>query len=482
MAQPKIEIESRLFLNNQFVPSVKGKQYSLVNPASEEHVVDVHEAQPEDIDLAVEYAKAALPGWKNTHVRDRAAAVNKLADLIEQDMERITYLDSVSVGKSKTWYPYEIKMNLDLMRYFCGVAQDLQGETSSGAPGHVNMTWVEPYGITAAICAWNTPITQVGGKIAPSLLTGNVLILKSSEKAPLSLIRIAQLVKEHNVFPPGVLQIITGFGLTAGAPLASHMEIRKLAFTGSCATGKIIKELAAKSNLKNVTLELGGKSPLIIFPDADLDLVAGHSGFAIAGNAGQGCVALSRMYVHTSVADQFLTKISASMLQAAGKFGNLLEDGTHQPQVDKQQFTTVMNFIESGKKSGAQLALGGKRVGEKGFFIEPTIFFNPPDDADIVRKEIFGPVACVMTFDTEEEVVKRANDTEFGLNAAIYTKDISRALRVAKQIESGMVGINTNVLHAMAMDLPFGGVKASGDGVENSRAGLLSWTHVSLKL
>jgi len=344
----------------------------------------------------------------------------------------------------------------------------IQGQASVNTPGHVTMTLRQPYGVVALIIPWNAPVYFFASKAAPALITGNTVVLKSSEKAPLAVARIAALVAEVG-FPPGVFNIISGHGVPSGQILSRHVDVRALSFTGSSRTGKLIQEEAARTNLKKVILELGGKSPALIFADVpNLAKAVEQTRLSIQINSGQVCMANSRIYVEKSIADQFVAEFVKRFSDV--KDGNPLEASTnHGPQADEVQYRNVMAYIEKGKNHspGAKLALGGngKVDSTGGFFIEPTVFVDVPESAAIQKEEVFGPVVNINTFETEEEAIAKANDTEFGLYAAVYTRDINRALRVAKKLESGYVGVNCTS-PVTGRDLPFGGWKGSGQGRE----------------
>lgn len=320
----------------------------------------------------------------------------------------------------------------------------------------------EPLGVCAAINPFNAPLATLFLKVAPALATGNVIIVKPSEKTPLGTLATATLFEKAG-FPPGVVQIITGPGST-GALLAQHMRIRKISFTGSVATGRKIQEAAARSNLKRVTLELGGKSPAVIFEDANIENALKWTVNAILTRSGQLCVAASRVYVHKSIADEFIEEYVKMMKEAASDLGDPQDpDVTLGPMVDQSQLERVRQMVEKGR-SEAKLVVGGLQYGETGCYMEPTVFLNPEDNAEIYRNEIFGPVSIIKTFETEDEVVKLANDTEFGLMAGVFTRDITRAMRVSSTLDSGVVGVNCVSLQSM--QTPFGGKKQSGVGRE----------------
>lgn len=363
---------------------------------------------------------------------------------------------------------------------YAGMAQDLQGGTSLNTPGHVNFVVRQPYGVTGGIVPWNIPVLAAIMKFAPALITGNTMVLKSSEKTPLTALVLARLTKEAG-FPPGVLNILSGFGRPCGEAIASHMRIRKIGFTGSARTGRAIKAAAAKSNLKRVSLELGGKSPLIVFPDADLAKAVPIAARSIVSMSGQMCIASSRVYVHSSIIDEFQAKVGETMKAMAKNPASNnphLAETIYAPQADKLQFKQVMSYLDAAKESSGEVVLGGNRLGDKGYYVEPTIILNPDANSRVVKEEIFGPVMSLMPFDDEDEVLERANDTEFGLYASIFTKDISRAMRVAKKFQSGQVAINTSSGSLIAMDMPFSGWKTSGDGCDLSRFSLDIWTQM----
>lgn len=367
-------------------------------------------------------------------------------------------------------------MGAQILKYYAGKAIDVSGDSSLNTTGMVNITFRQPFGVCGAIIPWNVPLLMLINKVGPALATGNTLVLKSSEKSPLSSLFIGKLARDIGL-PKGVLNILSGFGRPCGEAIAKHMDIRKVSFTGSVIAGRAIKKAAAESNLKNVTLELGGKSPLVIFDDADLAKAVPAAAFSILANSGQACIASSRVYVHAAIADKFIEAMKTAMVQM-GPTGDATAAGTVRgPQADKIQFDRVMSYLSYAKENGLEMPLGGNRVGTQGYFIEPTIIANAPEDSKVMKEEIFGPIVCINTFTDETEVLKRANDTEYGLYASVFTKDVSRALRVAKALEAGSVGINCTS-PTIAIDMPFGGWKQSGDGRELSKYATDAWTEL----
>ncbi len=424
----------------------------------------VPEASEQDANAAVAAAKAAFPAWSAMDPADRAASFKKLASLIRANSSELARLEAISMGRPTGQYidGYAAAGHFD---HYAEAWASIQGQASVNTPGFVTMTLRQPMGVVAAIIPWNVPLLFFASKAAPALIAGNTVVLKSSEKAPLTVARVAELVIEAG-FPPGVFNVLSGHGLPSGAVLARHMDVRALSFTGSGRTGRLIQEMAAQSNLKKVTLELGGKSPAIIFADADMDRAVAETVNSIQWNAGQVCMANSRIYVERSATKAFSEAFTRRFGQVVA--GNPLIDGVnHGPQADEVQYKSVMAYIEEGKTAGGELALGGKGNLDTmgGYFVEPTVFLETPEQARIMKEEIFGPVVNIGSFDTEAEAVAAANDTEYGLYAAVYTKDISRALRIAKALESGYVGVNCTS-PSTGRDMPFGGYKGSGQGRE----------------
>jgi len=365
---------------------------------------------------------------------------------------------------------YDAMLGAGALEYVAGLAQNVHGHSSLMTPGQLNFTVKQPYGVTCGIIPWNVPIIMFLFKIGPATAAGNAIIIKSSEKSPLSGAILAGLCHEAG-FPPGIVQCLSGLGET-GKLLAEHMRVRKVAFTGSTRTGRFIMAAAAQSNLKAVTLELGGKSPTIIFDDADIKTAVQACSFSIQWNAGQVCMANSRLYVHENVYDEFTQEFSKLFGQF--KHGDPLDkETTLGPQADELQAKAVQSYLDIGHKEGKAI-LGGHKPDPEGFYFNPTIFTDVPETSRINKEEVFGPVVIIHKFTEEADVLARANDSEYGLYAAVYTKDIDRAIRVAKGLQAGTVGVNCTSPTG-GLDMPFGGFKTSGVGREGGPHGLEHW-------
>ncbi|KAF2733505.1 putative aldehyde dehydrogenase [Polyplosphaeria fusca] len=466
-------MHTQLFINNEYVDAKSGETISVYNPHDESLVADnVQIAGQADVDAAVAAARAAFKGeWATWKPKQRSQVMRNFADLLDKRASEIAPLEAMSMGQPLSVVHMMLSMTADAFKYYSGWTDKIAGEQFPEEDGIYNIVQYEPVGVCAGIGAWNGSAIFFGFKIAAAVATGCTFIYKGSEKSPLLLLQLGALVKEAG-FPPGVINIISGDG-RAGSMLASHMDINKISFTGSVFAGKKVQELAAKSNLKRVVLELGGKSPSLIFPDADIENALVHHSQNFLFNTGQACIAASRTFVHEDIADEFIKQLKGRYEQFTHTIGSPMDPKTFLgPLVDGKQFERVMNFIEIGKGE-AELVTGGKRHGTTGFYVEPTIFLNPKDDAQIYREEIFGPVITIRTFKTEEEAIKMANDTSYGLSSCVFTASTSRALRIARQLEAGMVNINTS--QTFAMHAPFGGSKQSGLGREGGRQGMMHY-------
>lgn len=473
--------ETRNFIDGEFVKSASGKTFATINPATEEVIAHCEDSNKEDVDRAVAAARRAFKDgseWRKMNASGRRDLMLKLAQAIEDNKEYLMQLESLDNGKPSNGPGYTSGVDLHLViqcfRYYAGWAEKTQGRVIPVDGEMRCMTLHEPVGVCGQIIPWNFPLLMLAWKLGPSLATGNVVVMKSSEKTPLSALAVARLCKQVG-YPAGVVNIISGFGPTAGEPLALHMDVDKIAFTGSSPIGHKILECAARSNLKRCSLELGGKSPLIICKDADIDQAVNAAHIGLFLNHGQCCCASSRLYVHEDIYDKF---VSAAAEKAKGwTVGGQFEPTTMQgPQVDKLQFDKILGYIQLGKKEGARCVAGGSRHGSKGFFVQPTVFADVTDTMTIAKEEIFGPVMSILKFKDMADAIKRANDNKYGLAAGICTRDVGTAFKVASQLRAGTVWVNC--WNNFDMAAPFGGFKESGHGRELGEYGLEAYTEV----
>ncbi|OAQ67336.1 aldehyde dehydrogenase [Purpureocillium lilacinum] len=464
-----------LYIDGKWVKAVSGNTFETVNPTNEKPIVAVHEAGPEDVDIAVKAARKAFEGvWSQTTPSARGSMLAKLADLLEEHIEILAAIESLDNGKALTMAKGDVGMAAGCLRYYGGWADKIHGKTIDTDPDNLNYTRHEAVGVCGQIIPWNFPLVSWSWKIGPALACGNTVVLKTAEQTPLSALYAANLVEKAG-FPPGVVNIISGFGSVAGAAIASHMDIDKIAFTGSTTVGRGILQAASKSNLKKITLELGGKSPNIVFNDANIQDAISWVNFGIFFNHGQVCCAGSRVYVQSGIYDKFVDDFKART--AKNIVGNPFDAETFQgPQVSKQQFDRIMNHIQSGKDDGAKVEAGGGRHGGEGYFIQPTVFSNVSPDMKIMQEEIFGPVVVLCKFETEEEAVRAANDSRYGLAAGVHTTNINTAIRVSNALKAGTVWVNN--YNMITQSIPFGGMKESGFGRELGKYALSSYTQV----
>jgi aldehyde dehydrogenase (NAD+) len=467
----------KVLINGQWRDSASGKVFPTVNPATAEKICDIAEADAADVDLAVRAARDAFDTgpWSRMPASERGKLLNRLAGLMEKNLEELACLEALDNGK-----PYfvakavDVPLSIACYRYFAGWADKLQGKTIPVSGNYFCYTRHEPVGVVGQIIPWNFPLLMQAWKLAPALATGNTIVLKPAEQTPLSALRVAELIMEAG-FPDGVVNVLPGYGPTAGSAITRHMDVDKVAFTGSTEVGRIVMTEAAQSNLKRVTLELGGKSPNIVFADADMDAAIEGAHFALFFNQGQSCCAGSRTFVEEKIYDEFVERSAARAKKR--RVGDPFSPRTEQgPQVDAIQLEKVLAYIESGMRDGARLVAGGNRRNEPGYFVDPTVFADVQDSMTIAQEEIFGPVMSIIKFKTIEEVVERANRTVYGLAAAVWTRDIGKAHAVANSVRAGTVWVNCyNVLDAAA---PFGGFKQSGTGRELGEYGLQQYTEV----
>ncbi|KAH7011183.1 aldehyde dehydrogenase domain-containing protein [Ilyonectria destructans] len=465
-----------LFIDNEWRPAKSNEFITVVNPTDETEIVQVHAGGADDIDDAVKAARRALKGpWSHMSGTERGEMMRKLADLAEKATNDLATIDTWNNGKRFSSAAGDVSELTGVLRYYAGFADKLYGQVISTTEKKFAYTSVGPVGVCGQIIPWNYPLGMAAWKMGPALAAGNCIVLKPAEQTPLSVLYFANMIKEAG-FPPGVINIVNGLGRKAGAALAGHMDVDKIAFTGSTPTGREIVKLAA-NNLKEISIESGGKSPIIVFEDAEMEQAVKWSHYGIMANQGQICTATSRILVHEKIYDEFVKQFTAEVKKTS-KVGDPFAEGTFQgPQVSKAQYERVLSYIETGKTEGATVAIGGKPftgVNGKGFFIEPTVFTNVSDEMTIYREEIFGPCAVISPFSTEEEAIRRANDTTFGLGAALFTSDITRAHTLAKEIDAGMVWINSS--NDSDFRIPFGGVKQSGIGRELGEAGIRAYT------
>lgn len=466
-----------LFIDGKWCQSASGKSFETVDPSTNEVICRVAEGDAADVELAVAAARRAFDSgpWSRMSASERGRLIYKLADLIESHQEELAALESLDNGK-----PYRDSMAADLpltikcYRYYAGWADKIVGKTIPVDGDFTCFTRHEPVGVVGQIIPWNFPLLMQAWKWGPALASGCTLVLKPAEQTPLTALRVAQLAQEAG-FPNGVINVVPGFGPTAGAALTRHMDVDKVAFTGETSTGQLIMEAAAKSNLKRVSLELGGKSPNIVFADADIDAAVEGAYFGLFFNQGQCCCAGSRLFVEQSIHDEFVAKLVQRA--KSQKVGDPFDPETTQgPQITREQQERVLSFIDSGKKEGATIHCGGGKPKLPGYFVEPTVFSGVTDGMKIAREEIFGPVMNILPFGNIEEVVERSNRTQFGLAAAVWTRDIKKAHRMARSLRAGTVWINCyDVFDAAA---PFGGYKMSGVGRELGEYALQLYTEV----
>jgi aldehyde dehydrogenase (NAD+) len=461
--KPGLDIETRLFIGGEFVNGAEGGRIAVTNPHDNSVIAEVAEARAADINRAVAAARMAFPAWKRMAASERGRLLAKLADAIEADAENFAYLESLDTG-----HPIRDTRGLDVprtvvtFRYFAGIADKIDGRVAQSDPGFFNYVTREPVGVVGQIVPWNFPLMFTSWKLGPALAAGNTVVMKPAELTPLTTLRVAQLIAKVGI-PPGVVNIVPGYGNTAGQYLAEHPGVDKIAFTGSTLTGRKIVQASA-GNLKRVQLELGGKGANVVFDDAAIGPAVGGSAFAIFHNQGQACIAGSRLLLQESIADEFLHKFIA--LAKSIRIGNPLDSSTEMgPLTSPGHRERVLRYIEVAREQGSTILTGGKALADaefrSGCYIEPTVVTAKPGDR-VCEEEVFGPFVSVTRFKDEEEVIRIANSTQYGLGGGLWTRDLQRGHRVASAIRSGMVWVNT--YKRVSPTSPFGGVGQSGYG------------------
>ena len=469
----KFSGQTKLFINGEWSAASDGATFDTYNPSTGETIAKVAHATKDDVDRAVNSARKALEKgpWGKMDACDRGKLMFKLADLIEAHGEELARLEALNCGKTITDSRGDIQGVLNGLRYYAGWADKIEGKTVPVRGNFLSYTLRQPVGVVGQIIPWNFPLLMMAWKWGPALACGNTIVMKAAEQTPLSALRVCELIQEAG-FPPGVINLLNGMGETTGDAMVVHPDIDKIAFTGHVDTAKLITKRASDT-LKRTTFELGGKSPNVIFADCDMEQAVAGAFHAIYFHGGQCCTAGSRLFVEEKIKDEFVSKLAAKAGQR--RVGNQLDEKTEQgPQVSQEQLDKILGYVELGQKQGAKLVTGGKRVGDKGFFVEPTIFDNVKDDMAIAKDEIFGPVVSVLSFKDADDMIERANNTQYGLAAAVWTKNIDKAHWYAKNVKAGTVWVNC--YHVVDVTTPFGGFKMSGQGRENGEAALEHYT------
>lgn len=474
---PKALVENpRMLIDGELVESESGRRFETINPANEEVIGTVPQASAADVNRAVEAAEKAQPAWAALSIKQRQGYLKQIAEALTKRADEALHVEVVDTGNTITKMRHDVASGIDQMLYYAGLGYEAKGQTIPATPGNLHITVREPYGVVGRIVPFNHPIMFATARLAGPLITGNCIVEKPSEQSPLSACILAEICQE--ILPPGVANIVTGFGAEAGDALVRHPRVKRIAFIGSVKTGMMIQRAAAEVAVKNVSLELGGKNPMIVFPDADLEgaIAAAINGMNFAWQ-GQSCGSTSRLFLHHSIHDDFLAELVTRVSKL--RLGDPLSDDSQMgPINNKPQYEKVLHYIKAGQDDGARMMTGGKRPEgkefERGFWIEPTVFADVTRDMRIANEEIFGPVLSVFKWSDEDEVIEIANSVEYGLSGAVWSKDLSTALRTAQRIKSGYIWVNGVGAHYPAV--PFGGFKNSGTGREEAIDDLLSYT------
>lgn len=461
-----------LVIDGEPAEATSGETFETVDPATGNPLAQVSEAGEEDVEKAVEAAREAFPDWKSTPPQERGRLLLDLARAIRDDQERLATLETLDNGKPISHARADVETAARYFEYYAGAADKVHGDSIPLTDEYVDYTIKEPLGVTAQIIPWNLPTNIFGRSVAPALATGNTCVVKPAEQTPITAVEVAKLAIEVG-FPPGVLNVVPGFGSVAGATLAGHEDIDGVSFTGSVPTGIAVAE-EAHENITEVHLELGGKSPNVVYDDADLEIAVQETAKGIFANAGQVCSAGSRLLVHEDVHDEFVEKLidHAESLE----IGTGVDDADMGPLVSAEQYDKVQQYLELGEKEAGEPVTGGETVARDGYFVEPTIFDGVDNNMRIAQEEIFGPVLSVITFEDETEAIELANDVDFGLVAGVFTENIERAHRFARDVDAGQIYVNE--WFAGGEETPFGGFKKSGFGREKGLAAIESYTQI----
>lgn len=464
----------KMLINNEWVNGISSRTIEVINPSTKEKLCEVALAGRADIDLAVEAAQKAFEGrWKNLSPHERSAYLFRIADLIEKNVEELAEIQTYDMGMIRSHSKHLVQAQADTFRYYAGWITKINGDTLPTDGHSFTYTLREPLGVVGAIIPWNGPMLATAWKIAPAIAFGNTVVLKPSEEAPLTSLRFGEILVESGL-PAGVVNILTGLGDQAGARLIEHPDVAKISFTGSTKVGKGIIRDAAET-MKKVTLELGGKSAAIIFPDADMNIAIANVIAGFTAGTGQACVCGARILAHESIFEQVKTTIGEQIARL--KIGSPFDPATQiAPLAFERHYNRVCDYLEIGVNEGASVVSGGKKVNDTGFFVEPTLFANVYSEMRIYREEIFGPVAVIVPFKDEEDAIRIANDSNYGLAGSVFTQNLKTAYHVSAAIKSGIVWVNTNL--ELDIKAPFGGYKQSGVGRELGRESIDAYTQI----